>query len=213
MNLQSRVLRSPSMAKHEHRAFAALWDWLVKREGKAERKARREVVGDAHGRVLEIGLGVGTNWEYLAEDVEYSGIEPDPHMLKRARAYAKEQGRTLDLQLAAAESLPFEDDTFDVVFETLTFCSVGDVPAGLAEIQRVLKPGGEFRFMDHVKPRGWFGALAADMFTPAWKRIGGGCHLNRRTAVAIKVSGFEFVSLKRYRAGFPMIRGVATLPE
>lgn len=201
------------MAKNGHRTFAAIWDWLVKREGEEERNVRREVVGAAHGRVLEIGFGVGTNWEYLADDVDYSGIEPDPHMLKRARAYADEQGRTLDLHEAGAESLPFEDDTFDVVFETLTFCSVGDVQAGLAEIQRVLKPSGEFRFMDHVKPRTRFGGLVTDLFTPAWKRIGGGCHLNRRTAVAIKVSGFEFTSIKRYRAGLPMIRGVATLPE
>ena len=201
------------MAKNEHRAFAAVWDWVVKREGAAERKARREVVGSAHGRVLEIGLGVGTNWEYLAEDVEYSGIEPDPHMLKRARAHAEEQGLTLDLHLAGAESLPFEDETFDVVFETLTFCSVGDVPAGLAEIQRVLKPRGEFRFMDHVRPRGRIGGMVMDVITPGWKRIGGGCHPNRRTAAAITASGFEMTAIKRYRAGIPMIRGVAALPD
>lgn len=174
---------------------------------------RRTVAAGARGRVLELGVGVGTNWQFLPPGIAYSGIDPDPHMLRRARRHAAESGLDVDLHLAAAEALPFADGTFDVVFTTLTLCSVEDLPAALAEVRRVLRPGGAFRFWEHVRPEGRVTARLADAITPAWKRIGAGCHPNRQTVEAIRAAGFTLVELdggRRRRRFVPFIFGVAT---
>ena len=198
---------------HGHRRFARTWAWITAHEGKREREARRRVLAGLSGRVLEIGFGVGTNWQYLPEGADYAGVEPDPHMFRIAEERAPAAGRQLDLRRARAESLPFPDASFDAVFSTLTFCTVEDVPAALAEIQRVLKPGGEFRFWEHVRPRGPLLGMLSDAAAPLWRRLGGGCNLNRRTAVAFRRSGFEFREFRRVtRPPLPMIFGAATRP-
>jgi ubiquinone/menaquinone biosynthesis C-methylase UbiE len=172
--------------------------------------ARRAVVSGANGRVLELGVGVGANWQYLPEEADYSGVEPDEFMVERARRNAAEQGRTIDLHVAPAEALPFPDETFDTVIVTLTLCSVSDLEGSLSEARRVLKPGGELRFWEHVRPSGRLTGLLSDAVAPAWKRVGAGCHMNRRTAEAVAAAGFEIASLERSRLnGLPSILGVA----
>lgn len=196
-----------------HRRFAAFWDWAVRHENRAAHEMRRQVVGGAQGRTLELGVGVGANWEYLPEDVDYSGIEPDPYMVERARKHAQERGNELDLRQAPAETLPFEDETFDTVVVTLTLCTVRDVGKSLAEARRVLKPGGELRFGEHVRAQGRVGGWLQDAITPAWKRVGGGCHLNRASGDAVREAGFEVVELRRWRQPLmPMVTGVARKP-
>ncbi|MCC7363773.1 MAG: methyltransferase domain-containing protein [Dehalococcoidia bacterium] len=193
-----------------HRGFARFWAWMTAHEGEQQHAARRRVVSQLRGRVLEIGFGLGTNWEYLPEDVEYTGIEPDPYMLERARAHAATLGRPMQLVDARAESLPFPDASFDAVFTTLTFCTVEDVPAALAEVRRVLRPGGELHFWEHVRPGGRVTGTLTDAIAPAWRRLGGGCNPNRRTAVAFQRGGFEYTEFKRVTAPpMPMIFGRA----
>jgi SAM-dependent methyltransferase len=195
-----------------HRVFARVWDWMSRHEGKREQRFREEVVSGAKGKTLELGYGVGSNWPFLPEDVDYTGIEPDPCM--RARAEDHKPGNNTGLRALEgdAQSLDFADGTFDTVIATLVFCTIPDPDAALAESLRVLKPGGEFRFWEHVRGRGK-GARLQDMVTPAWKRLGGGCHPNRDTLSAIQRAGFEVTQLREVKIGpLPAIVGVATRP-
>lgn len=175
--------------------------------------ARRAVAGEGHGRVLEIGVGVGANWQYLPPGAQYTGIEPDAYMLERARAHAANDGRTVDLQQAFAERLPFDDASFDTIIVTLTFCSVDDVSQSLAEAMRVLKPGGEMRFWEHVAADHGAKAWVLDAITPLWRRFAAGCTPNRRTESAIRAAGFDVrIDDRSSISGLPAIRGVATKP-
>jgi ubiquinone/menaquinone biosynthesis C-methylase UbiE len=195
-----------------NRRFAAFWDWAVRHEGRRERKARERVMSGATGRVLELGAGVGANWPYIPEGAEYSGIDPDPFMLERARRHAAEASKSYDLIEAPAEALPFPDGTFDTVVVTLTFCSVDDVPRALSEARRVLKQGGTLRFWEHVRPRNPVAGKLFDLITPGWKRVGAGCHPNRRTEEAIQQAGFTMTEVRHTKVGgfMPAILGVAT---
>ncbi len=195
-----------------HRTFAAFWDFMSRREPAAEREMRSRVAGGVSGRVLELGVGVGSNWRHLPAGVDYEAIDPDPHMLSRARRHATEQGRTVTLHEALAEKLPFEDATFDSVLVTLTLCSVRSQAQSLSEAKRVLKPGGTLHFAEHVRPAGVRGRLF-DIAQPVWSVIGGGCHPNRRTEDAIRASGLVVESLEHSRRnGLPVIEGVARKP-
>jgi ubiquinone/menaquinone biosynthesis C-methylase UbiE len=197
-----------------HRWFAAFWDRASRHEGRQQRRSRRQVTQGVRGRVLELGVGVGTNWPYLPANVTYVGIDPDPYMIARARRNAKQEGRDVELHQVPAENLPFPDHSFDTVFTTLTFCTIDDVPKALAEVRRVLKPGGEFRFWEHVRPQGRIRGRVFDLVTPAWRRIGAGCRPNRDTVEAISGVGFEIRELRRAQMGpLPVIQGVAVSPE
>ena len=132
-----------------HRWFAAVWDRIG--NSSADLDTRTEVAGGATGRVLEVGAGTGFNFShYGAEVLEVTATEPDPFMLRRARRRALEASRPVKLLQAPAEQLPFDDDSFDTVVSTWVMCSVTDPAKALSEVYRVLKPGGEYRFVDHV---------------------------------------------------------------
>ncbi|MBI5947114.1 MAG: class I SAM-dependent methyltransferase [Chloroflexi bacterium] len=194
-----------------HKTFAAFWDRATRKESPRQRAARREVVGGARGRVLELGAGVGTNWQYLPDGLGFSAIEPDPFMVKRALGHAAASGREVDLRQAPAEALPFDDGTFDTVVVTLTLCTVRDLSRSLAEARRVLKPGGELRFWEHVRPAGRVRGRIFDAITPAWRRIGAGCNPNRQTVAAIQAAGFDVAVAREFgMMGAPTVVGVAT---
>lgn len=195
-----------------HRRFAAFWDWMSRHEPGREKHLRREVTAGVHGRTLEIGYGVGSNWEFLPQEVDYTGIEPDPYMRQRAVAHLP-HGKDLTAVDGDAQALGFPDESFDTVFATLVFCTVPDAQRGLREAFRVLRPGGEFRFWEHVRAHGKVAAGLQDAVTPVWKRLGGGCHPNRDTLAAIKAAGFEVQSVRRMKIGpVPAIVGVARRP-
>jgi len=118
--------------------------------------------------------------------------------------------QNIELRQAGAEELPFEDASFDTVVSTLVFCSVGDPSRGLAEVRRVLKPGGTFRFVEHVRADGGWKARVQDAIVPLWGWLGAGCHPNRRTLETMKAAGFEIVESSREKlSGFPVVVGVA----
>ncbi|WP_440770413.1 class I SAM-dependent methyltransferase [Natronorubrum sp. DTA28] len=196
-----------------HPVFAALYD-LCPEPAEVETQ-RAYLARDLSDRVLELGCGTGGMFPFVVDgaagDLEYHAIEPDPHMRKRAAAAARETGLDVDLRDARAESLPYPDGSFDVVLAGVVFCTVQDPDAALEEVVRVLKPGGEFRFLEHVHADGWRGT-GQELLDPLWKRGAGGCHLTRETVarfVAHDALGVEEVD--RLDVGVfpasPIVRG------
>src|SRR5215831_6816253 len=142
---------------------------------------RSRVIGGAIGRVLEIGFGSGRNLPYYPATVdEVVGVDVSAEMLALAAPAVAGSSRKVTLFTHTAERLPFDDQTFDTVVTTWSLCSIPDPVAALREARRVLKPGGQLRFVEH--------GLAADpgvakwqnRLTPLWSRCAGGCHLNRK---------------------------------
>ncbi len=208
------------MAKSKgHRWFAALYDRIMASAERGFLKAvRREVAGGAKGKVLEIGAGTGLNFAHYSDSAEVIATEPDPFMLKTAEKRAAEANHMIDLKQASAEELPFDDASFDVVVGTLVMCSVPHPERALAEIRRVLKPGGEYRFYEHVRYGNAFAAFWQDAATPVWRWFGAGCHPNRDTAQSIRDAGLEIVAIERTKPlppvppmllSRPHIKGVA----
>ena len=183
--------------------FARLYDPLMHLpENLGLRSLRREVLRGVRGRVLELGIGTGTNLPLYPPTVErVIGIDPDESMLGRAQRRARKTSFPVELILATAEELPFEDERFDAVISTLVFCTVADPPTALKEVQRVLKSGGEFRLLEHVKATqeriGWLQEKA----TPLWKHVAGGCHLDRDTSSTVQETGFDVEQVKHHLQG------------
>lgn len=179
---------------------------------------RRELFAGLHGRVLEIGAGTGASLPlYPAAVSALTLSEPDPHMRRRLAAKLAAAGRAGAAVAAGdAEAIDAADDSFDFVVSSLVCCSVADLDASLAEIRRVLRPGGQFVFLEHVAAaagssrRRW-----QDRLTPLWRRVAGNCHLNRDTERAIVAAGFEIDRIERESMRKappvvrPTIRGVA----
>jgi len=184
-------------AESGHKWFAAFWDWMVRSENTAVKSARQEVAGGARGRVVEVGCGNGANFPYYGDAVtELIATDPDPYMLKRAEKRAAQIERPIAVRQAPAEELPFPDASFDTAVVTLVLCTVGDPVKALAEIKRVLKPGGEMRFLEHVRFRNPIGGFCQDAITPIWSWMGGGCHPNRDTERSMREAGFTIREIK-----------------
>ncbi len=165
------------------------------------RRWREWVVRDARGRVLEIGIGTGLNLKYYRAAKALAAIDPDLASLQRARARRNGHPHAITLHQAFAEALPFADASFDSVVGTLTFCSIGDPGLALREIRRVLKPGGAFRLIEHVRVENRVIAGLQDAVTPAWKQIAGNCHLNRDTRAAVERAGFQIRNVRQHIGG------------
>jgi ubiquinone/menaquinone biosynthesis C-methylase UbiE len=172
------------------RGFSALYDRLFKATEEAGlRQMRRELVAEAKGRVLELGAGTGANVElYPAAVEELVLAEPDPHMTKHLREKLAEWGSAAEVVEAPAERLPFDDSSFDTAVVTLVLCTVPDPAAALAEIARVLKPGGKFLFIEHVRSEKSSLARWQDRLERPWRFLGDGCHCNRDTVATIDAS-------------------------
>ncbi len=197
-----------------HRWFAATYDLITKPGEKRLGKLRRDLLADLRGDVLEIGAGTGANFEHYPQGVRVVALEPDPHMLKRAQKRLLELGRAdIDVQLAPAEQLPADDRSFDVVVATLVLCTVHDQMRALSEVRRVLRPGGELRFIEHVRGEAMLGRVQ-DVVQPAWGWFAAGCHLNRPTESVLRDAGFDITSIehKKMAPWMPAIMGTATSP-
>ncbi|HEY4779047.1 MAG TPA: class I SAM-dependent methyltransferase [Solirubrobacterales bacterium] len=184
------------------------------------RQMRRELLGGAGGRVLELGAGTGVNLDLYPRAVEdLVVIEPDPHMAKRLRAKLAGSGRRADVLEAPAERLPFGNDSFDTVVATLVLCTIPDPASALSEAARVLEPGGRLLFVEHVRAEEPGLARWQDRLERPWRFLGDGCHCNRDTVATIAGSRFEIEELQRGRLPkappivSPLVRGSAVLPS
>jgi len=185
------------------------------RKGFGQRRDRQ--VAELRGDVLEVGAGTGLNLpRYRSADLLVA-LEPHRTYSRRLRARAGAAHVPVEVVAGTAEELPFADESFDNVVTTLSLCSVGDLDVALAEIRRVLRPGGALHFLEHVRGEGAT-ARWQDRLTPIQRRIADGCHLNRDTAAAILQAGFEITELERFAmpAGAsvikPAIQGTALRP-
>ena len=156
------------------------------------RQQRDKIVPRAEGRILEIGIGTGLNMCHYdrAKVGKITGLDPAVQMHRLALKRIAQAGLDVDLVGLSAERIPLDDASFDCVVITYTLCSITDPGAALNEMRRVLKPGGRLLFCEHgLAPdesvRRW-----QDRLTPYWKKIGGGCHLNRDIAALIAEAGF-----------------------
>lgn len=178
-----------------HKWFAAFYDKASQSEEKKFMgEVRAGILADVTGRVLEIGAGTGLNFRHYPQSAEVTATEPDPYMFQRAEQRAAEAEASISLQQAGAEDLPFPDAHFDFVISTLVLCSVSDPQQALAEIKRVLKPGGELRVYEHVRFKNPIGALSQDAIRPLWRWVGAGCNPNRDTERHLREAGFELLS-------------------
>lgn len=180
------------------RAFSSFYDALLKGSEEAGlRERRREVLSAAMGRTIDIGAGTGANLGLFPPGTEVVMAEPDPHMTKRLRQKLAESGSGVELVEAGAEGLPFEDDSFDTAVFTLVLCTVPDPPAALAEAARVLKPGGQLLFLEHVRAEQPGTARWQDRLETPWKFFADGCHCNRDTVADIESSPLTLDELQR----------------
>lgn len=157
---------------------------------------RRRAVPAARGTVLEIGIGSGLNLAFYGREVErVYGIDPSAVLLTMARCRAGKAPFPVVLLRASAENLPFEDKSIDTVVLTWTLCSIPDPATALREMRRVLRPDGRVLFVEHGLAPEPGVQLWQHRLTPGWRRIGGGCHLNRKVDDLIRDAGFEIGDL------------------
>ncbi len=189
-------------------ALVRLWDRHAsdydRRTAHIERRffaaSRTWVCGRAEGQVLEIAIGTGANLGYYPAGVELTGVDWSAGMLAEAARNADSLGLTVDLQEADATALPFADGRFDSVVCTFSLCSIADLPAGLAEAVRVLRPGGDLLLADHVGSTFWpLRALqrAAELVSVPVQ----GEHFTRRPLEALTTVDVQVLATERLHAG------------
>jgi ubiquinone/menaquinone biosynthesis C-methylase UbiE len=183
------------------------------------RARRRRLTGLARGRVLEIGSGTGLNLSHYPDGLdELVLVEPSEPMAGRLARRSSELGRPARIVAAPAEALPFDDATFDTVVSTLVLCTVADPEGALAEVRRVLRPGGRLLFCEHVRSDSARLARWQDRLADAWAGLADGCRCNRDTLATIS-SQMEIASVEpaRWRGMphlvHPLVLGVAVVGQ
>jgi ubiquinone/menaquinone biosynthesis C-methylase UbiE len=180
------------------------------------RELRRRLLADAQGRVLEIGGGTGLNLQLYGPGVESLTVtEPEPPMLRRLERKVREHAPRTNVLRARAEELPFADNSFDTVISTLVLCGVDDQAQSLREVHRVLRPGGQFLFIEHVRSDEPKLARLQDRMNGVNQFLVR-CDCNRATLDSIEAEGFDITKLERTELpkappfARPLIVGVAT---
>ncbi|MGH3908571.1 MAG: class I SAM-dependent methyltransferase [Pseudonocardiaceae bacterium] len=188
------------LSQFQHPRFARMYERIsAESEQRGTAEQRDLVLAGLSGRVIEVGAGNGLNFAHYPETVtEVVAVEPEDRLRALAERAAAQAQVPVRVVSGHAGALPAEDGTFDAAVASLVLCSVADVPAALAEIRRVLRPGGKLRFFEHVRSTNPLLGLLQDALTPLWSRAGGGCHLNRDTAESIRAAGFNIEPLRRF---------------
>jgi ubiquinone/menaquinone biosynthesis C-methylase UbiE len=214
MTTVSKPVRNPLFARYFNR-FAA------RREERGNRELRQELLSGLSGRVIEVGAGNGLNFPHYPQAVrEVVAVEPEPYLRVRAAETTPAAPVPVRVTDGTAGNLPAADGEFDAVVVSGLLCSVPDVEAALAEFRRVLRPGGQLRFYEHVRSRDAIFARYQSVADLIWPRLMGGCHVERRTQSAIarvftieRCRGFRFPPSATFSAVAPQIIGVARKPD
>ena len=179
--------------------FPRLLDWTL---GNAMfDKQRQKALAPLRGHVLEIGFGTGLNLQFYPDQVtKLTALDSERMLSKRVdKRIAQARVPVEQFKLDASGRLPFEDDAFDGIVTTLTLCSIADVESALSEIRRVLKPDGEYVFLEHGRSDDPRVASRQDFWNPIQKLIACGCNMNRPIDLLIRGTGMEMIELDRYQ--------------
>jgi ubiquinone/menaquinone biosynthesis C-methylase UbiE len=209
--------------KVSHPIFARFYAWASPRMEKAGYGERRDqLLAGLTGPVIEVGAGNGMNFAHYPPAVtEVMAVEPEPRLRALAEAEAAKAPVPVEVVDGTAGRLPADDGSFDAAVASLVLCSVRDVPAALAEIQRVLRPGGQLRFFEHVRAdTPGLARVQRVLDATVWPTFVGGCHPARDTRDAIEGAGFTIDHIDQLRIpetripapASPHILGVATAP-
>jgi ubiquinone/menaquinone biosynthesis C-methylase UbiE len=192
------------------RVFAAGYDRIMAGTEQATLRGHRSaLLAQASGRVLEIGGGTGANLPFYPDAVESLTVaEPESPMMSRLKRRLGDRSSAVQAVAAPAESLPFEDASFDCAVSTLVLCTVEDQPRALRELRRVLRDGGRLLFIEHVRSEEPGLARWQDRLNPLQRRVGHGCNCNRRTLEAIGAAGFSITQVEQdlLRKAPPIVR-------
>lgn len=186
------------------RFFPTIYDWIMT---PAERcrlgRWRHAVVAPTRGRLLEIGAGTGLDFAHYNRDAWVVATDADVSMLECAGDRARRAEATIVLVAADARLLPFRDATFSGAVAGLAMCTIAHPERALTELRRTIQAGGVLRMLEHVRvDRPPIVGRIQDWFTPIWRRLAGGCHLNRRTVEAVRAAGFAPVLTRSHWGGF-----------
>jgi SAM-dependent methyltransferase len=187
-----------------HPIFARVFDRFSRAMESDVGPYREQLLAGLSGRVLEVGAGNGMNFgHYPATVEEVIALEPEPYLRERAQEAARSAPVAVAVRDGVAAPLPLEDDAVDAAVASLVLCSVPAVDAAAAELRRVLRPGGELRFFEHVRsarPRKARLQRALDA-SGVWPALVGGCHTARDTVGVLERAGFAIASLRREDVG------------
>jgi ubiquinone/menaquinone biosynthesis C-methylase UbiE len=212
-----------SETRVHHPMFARLsarMSHKMEQAGYAE--VRDDLLAGLRGRVIEVGAGNGMNFAHYPAGVTHVlAVEPEPHLRRLAEENARHAAVPVEVVDGTADHLPVDDETIDAAIASLVLCTVPDQGTALDEIRRVLRPGGQLRFFEHVRTRSpGLARVQRVLDATIWPTLVGGCHPSRDTRAAIEAAGFHIVRIEDLRVpetriptpASPHILGVATPP-
>ena len=183
------------MGFYQDQIVPLLINWSMQQRNLTAYRSR--IIPAAEGRVLEIGIGSGLNLPFYSRNVaRVIGLEPSPRLLAMARRVERTGNGSVEFIEGSAEAIPLQDASVDTVVTTWTLCSIPDALRALRDMRRVLRPGGRLLFVEHGRAPDPNVIWWQDRLTPIWKRLGGGCHLNRAIGTLIEGAGFQFDRLQ-----------------
>jgi ubiquinone/menaquinone biosynthesis C-methylase UbiE len=200
MSLRSAATRTDRLRRYWDRHARSYDKQMAFMERRLFGDGRQWICSQASGDVLEVAIGTGRNLGFYPEGIRLTGIEFSPAMLELARGRADQLGRPVDLRLGDAQALDLPDASFDTVVCTLALCAIPDDRRAVAEMQRVLRPGGRLLLLDHVIGSPWW-VRAVQWLAEQITRPMAEEHFRRRPLLQVQAQGFEVQRRERYKLG------------